>query len=68
MVDIVRRNPRRHPRRRRGLDRDWNCGVQTTAELSSLALVRGEAVEPPGAAGVNERLLGAPLAEMRGIP
>jgi hypothetical protein len=30
--------------------------------------VRGEAVEPTSAAGVNEGLLGTPLAEMRGIP
>src|SRR5436309_1266426 len=36
--------------------------------LAPLLSVDGEAVEPAGAAGVDERLLGAALAHMRRVP
>ena len=68
---IVRR--RRIERRRRG-----QCGVGTAHAGGSdspvilhhafIASVGGEAVEPAGAAGVDERLLGATLAHMGRIP
>src|SRR6516165_1704598 len=38
------------------------------ASSTAIASVGGETVEPAGAAGVDERLLGAPLAHMRRIP
>jgi hypothetical protein len=58
--------------------RGWFCGMQVLGDDSSaiisrifnrfIASIDGETVEPASAAGVDERLLGAPLAHMRRIP
>jgi hypothetical protein len=55
-----------------GAERDGIWRSQRSGHLlvanASITSVGGEAIESAGASGIDQRLLAAPLAHMRGIP